>query len=314
MDRSRAVWGRDGPTSLRDVGYSSIGLDDSWQACGQGLNGSFHSKDGVPLVNDKFPNMSAMNEKAHLNNLTSGWYLNNCICPETGKLQPNWLPQMQGDVAALIRYGFDEVKLDSCGPSKDIALWERLINGTGKAIMIENCANNKSFFDLWQRQQPSTDGALLDPKRCPFNFYRSGSDGRATWDRMIRNLESQTTFERFSQPGCWSYADMLEAGLQNPQLQALRPESFPDPAKLFTQQNGVHMDQCCVLQWEGEAPPSFTTLGFCPNRVRDRGPKHLHAFWSPGSKWRTPPVALNRMAMWSLRTFTRGRQNSAAGP
>lgn len=43
----------------------------------------------------------------------------------------------QGDVDALISYGFDSVKLDGCGAQKDIDLWSRLINATGKAILIE---------------------------------------------------------------------------------------------------------------------------------------------------------------------------------
>ena len=64
----------------------------------------------------------------------------NCICEETGKLRRNWLRQMQGDVSALIRYGFDAVKLDGCGPANDTFLWAKLINATGKPIMIEHCA------------------------------------------------------------------------------------------------------------------------------------------------------------------------------
>ena len=40
VDRSRTVDGK--PTSLLDLGYNRIGLDDSWQECGAGVNGSFH--------------------------------------------------------------------------------------------------------------------------------------------------------------------------------------------------------------------------------------------------------------------------------
>ena len=63
------------PTSLYDLGYSSIGLDDGWQACGQGVNGSYHDKDGNPLVNKaKFPSLSEMTSKGHAANVTMGWY------------------------------------------------------------------------------------------------------------------------------------------------------------------------------------------------------------------------------------------------
>ena len=61
VDRSRLVEGK--PTSLLDLGYESVGLDDAWQACGKGVNGSFHNADGEPLVNlQTFPNLTAMNE------------------------------------------------------------------------------------------------------------------------------------------------------------------------------------------------------------------------------------------------------------
>ena len=31
------------------AGYDRIGMDDNWQACGAGINGSFHSAAGAPL-------------------------------------------------------------------------------------------------------------------------------------------------------------------------------------------------------------------------------------------------------------------------
>ena len=74
VDRSRLVSGK--PTSLLDLGYTSVGLDDAWQACGTGINGSFHDKDGNPLVNlATFPNLTAMNAYAHSKGVKSGWYL-----------------------------------------------------------------------------------------------------------------------------------------------------------------------------------------------------------------------------------------------
>ena len=46
-DKSRSVGGV--PTSLIELGYDRIGMDDNWQACGAGINGSFHDAKGVPL-------------------------------------------------------------------------------------------------------------------------------------------------------------------------------------------------------------------------------------------------------------------------
>ena len=89
-DRSRMVDGK--PTSLLDLGYDRIGMDDGWQACGTGLNGSFHAADGQPLWNTtKFPDVRAMNDKAHALGLKTDWYINNCICSEhVGQLPPGF--------------------------------------------------------------------------------------------------------------------------------------------------------------------------------------------------------------------------------
>ena len=71
-DRSRLVDGR--PTSLLELGYDHIGLDDAWQACGMGINGSFHAADGTPLWDTaRFPDVRAMNEKIHQLGLKSDW-------------------------------------------------------------------------------------------------------------------------------------------------------------------------------------------------------------------------------------------------
>ena len=71
-DRSRFVDGK--PTSLLDLGFDRIGMDDNWQACGAGINGSFHAADGTPLWDTaRFPDVRAMNEKIHQLGLKSDW-------------------------------------------------------------------------------------------------------------------------------------------------------------------------------------------------------------------------------------------------
>ncbi len=67
--------------SLAGVGYTDVGLDDGWQACGAGFDGSFHYKNGTPIVNTTlFPSLKNMTDHDHSLNLTAGWYGNNCIC------------------------------------------------------------------------------------------------------------------------------------------------------------------------------------------------------------------------------------------
>ena len=65
--RSRSVDGK--PTSLCDLGYCDVGLDDNWQACGSpdaapGMH--YHDIHGNPLVNkQRFPDFKAMTDYAH---------------------------------------------------------------------------------------------------------------------------------------------------------------------------------------------------------------------------------------------------------
>ena len=55
-----------GQPSLLEVGYSHIGIDDGWQACGKGVNGSFHDANGRPIIDlERFPDMRAMNIQSH---------------------------------------------------------------------------------------------------------------------------------------------------------------------------------------------------------------------------------------------------------
>jgi hypothetical protein len=69
---------RNGNPSLLQMGYNHIGIDDGWQACGTGINGSFHDKEGKPLINKtRFPDMRAMNRQAHAKGVKMGWYANN---------------------------------------------------------------------------------------------------------------------------------------------------------------------------------------------------------------------------------------------
>jgi hypothetical protein len=47
----------------------------------------------------------------------------------------------QRDVAALRRFNFDGLKLDSCSMWNNLTQWNELINASGtKPILLENCA------------------------------------------------------------------------------------------------------------------------------------------------------------------------------
>eukprot|EP01064_Diplonema_japonicum_P031122 TRINITY_DN546_c5_g1_i1.p1 TRINITY_DN546_c5_g1~~TRINITY_DN546_c5_g1_i1.p1 ORF type:complete len:454 (+),score=117.55 TRINITY_DN546_c5_g1_i1:70-1362(+) len=202
--------------SLLDVGYVSVGLDDNWQACGAGVNGSFHDEQGNPIINLKtFPDMKAMTSHGHSLGLKVGWYMNNCICRETTFTNDTYIAlHMEASAAAVANFEFDGVKLDGCGQFMNLTWWGALLNATGRPIMIENCHWGRTY----PGQHPPTDAVCTGttaPSDCPYNFYRSSGDIRPEWLRVMNNLQTVIEFEGRtprSIPGAWAYPDMLEVG------------------------------------------------------------------------------------------------------
>jgi alpha-galactosidase len=111
------------PTSLCDLGYCDVGLDDNWQNCNAGTGGNhYHDDDGNPIMNyDRFPDMKSMVDHAHKLGLTAGWYGNNCICSDHNSGDRKFY---EGDAKALREFGFDGFKLDGCGAQTDMQLWD----------------------------------------------------------------------------------------------------------------------------------------------------------------------------------------------
>ena len=71
VNRSRKVDGK--PTSLLDLGYKDVGLDNGWQSC-TGDKYMYHNESGYPIVNQqRFPSMSNMTAHAHSLGLTMSW-------------------------------------------------------------------------------------------------------------------------------------------------------------------------------------------------------------------------------------------------
>jgi hypothetical protein len=135
VDKSRLVDGR--PTSLAELGWDLVAMDDGWQKCncssrgdldgslpmcgncmstGACTNGncgggcSYHDDNGTDWPNvdvRRFPDMSGLVKYGHDLGLRVGSYLNNCICAEGGR-SPTHYTQ---DVAWLIHNKFDGVKV-----------------------------------------------------------------------------------------------------------------------------------------------------------------------------------------------------------
>ncbi|CAK9045411.1 Alpha-galactosidase (Alpha-D-galactoside galactohydrolase) (Melibiase) [Durusdinium trenchii] len=214
LDQSRSVDGK--PTSLAQLGFDWISMDDGWQRCNCsvrqdldptlptcdgnlcfGGHCSWHDASGRPRVRpDRFPDMKKLVDYGHARQLKVGTYLNNCICNEHGE------PHYEEDVAWMVHeMGFDGVKIDNCGSSTNVTHWAELINRTGKALRIENCHNSWPDFKTGV---------------CPMNFFRTGGDISADISSILNEayatVDAADLPEPRSGPGCWAYPDMSEVG------------------------------------------------------------------------------------------------------
>ena len=74
--KNRTVKGWDGKVSLCDLGYCAAGIDEGWEGCGLGVNGTQHYLNGTPATNPKlFPDMKGLVAYGHKKGLKMGWYL-----------------------------------------------------------------------------------------------------------------------------------------------------------------------------------------------------------------------------------------------
>ena len=125
VDKSRSVNGV--PTSLAELGYDLIAMDDGWQKCNAGPAGvGFHDTKGRPIVDTaKFPSMKSMTAKASSLGITPGFYINNCMCKETRPACASVSGKdtcFEGDVEATLELGFRSVKVCSLPRSCALSL------------------------------------------------------------------------------------------------------------------------------------------------------------------------------------------------
>ena len=187
-----------GGASLLDAGYVDLGIDEGWEGCGQGFNGTQHTIYGWPVVDTtKFPDMNETVAYIHGKGLRAGFYFNGCACGEPVERLINY----EGDAAESAATNFDSVKLDSCGAQRNLTLYYELMDryAAPKKVMIENCHQGGN--------PPTPDGW------CPYHTFRTSGDIINTFDRVLGNLQTTLPFLAYndqlksslSRPGCWAY-------------------------------------------------------------------------------------------------------------
>lgn len=213
----------DSDKSLAELGFDRIGVDDGWQACGDGKNGSFHDEAGYPLVNKtRFPDLKGLVSDLHAMGLKVDWYMNNCWCSEPEL--DTWLSSggnPDKDVEFLVEMGLDGVKVDGCGPAHDIQKWSKLVRSALSEMLLENCANNGPFrwhTEYMPAELPGWVPATPDDVEAGgFNMYRVSRDIAPQFYSAMRNLQRMEPFlSKLSRPGLWAFPDNLEIANKAP--------------------------------------------------------------------------------------------------
>ena len=200
-----------GGGSLLASGYGDFGIDDGWEACGLGVNGSYHDPDGFPMINTtRFPNMAAIPTAGAVLNITTGWYMNACGCG-AGEHALS-APHYREDAFTAAALGFRGLKVDSCGNEPNISAWAAALTaaheaGIGVPVVLENCNDDMPF-----RPSKRPDGTV----DCPYNFFRTSIDGAPNFRSTIWNVYQTLPFLDVSSPGCFAYPDMLTIGIPAP--------------------------------------------------------------------------------------------------
>lgn len=125
--------------------------------------------------------------------------------------------------------GFDEVKVDNCGLSRNVTRWAELFNSTGKPVRIENCHNS-----------------VPDPQRpedCPMHMYRSGGDIGASFDSILG--EAPACRSRGRRVLQLSGIRQLRAGASCYRPPARRPHAPPLPTRAPPPARGPSVRPCC---------------------------------------------------------------------
>lgn len=198
--------------SLLDLGYKSIGLDDGWQVCGP--HGYHDKTTGKPIVNlTRFPDLRAMTAYARKKGVSMGWYHNNCGCHGSADVG-----REVEDAIATVAYGFEGIKVDSCGPETNMTTWRNALDAALAAqhggpanltrIHLENCRNYEYTRNVTMSSM------------CAFDTFRTTEDNSPDFLSIMGNLLTNAARPGsgaggagglpVSHPGCFAYPDMLE--------------------------------------------------------------------------------------------------------
>lgn len=195
-------------TGMRDIGYTHVNVDGSWQG-ERDANGVLHP-------NARFPDMKGLGEYIHSKGLKFGMYSG------PGPLTCGGDPASYGheyqDAKMFASWGVDFLKYDLCSfrkvmrekapgdPAKQVELMKqayakmhRALLSTGRPIVYSLCQYGLDYVWKWG---PQVGG----------NMWRTSHDIKDDYITMAEIGFSQAGLSKYAGPGHWNDPDMLQIG------------------------------------------------------------------------------------------------------
>ncbi len=193
-------------SGMRDVGYTYINIDDTWEG-GRDAQGNIQT-------NSKFPDMKALADFVHSKGLKLGIY--SSPGDKTCAGFEGSLGHEAQDAKTYAAWGIDYLKYDLCGLGKvmkaaptpeaahqimvDAYIKMRdALRSTGRPIVYSLCQYGNDAVWEW--------GASVGG-----NLWRTTGDIYDNYARMAEIGFGQAGLARFAGPGHWNDPDMLEVG------------------------------------------------------------------------------------------------------
>lgn len=213
-------------TGLKDAGYQYVDIDVGWFFNKRDANGNMLADQ------DRFPGgMKALADYIHGKGLKAGIYTD---VGEKGCGQGGSSPvYYERDARLFAEWGYDLVKVDSCGAKKDTATMRSLYGQFSEAMRK---APRRMVFSICS--QGEGDPWLWGPYMG--NYWRVGHDAdyynwinpedNYIWEGVLYEFDRAAAHPEIAGPGHWNDPDMLpiggvaNGGKPQPRGQVLTPE------------------------------------------------------------------------------------------
>lgn len=192
-------------TGLRDLGYTYVNIDDCWQAPTRDARGNLR---GDPV---RFPSgMKALADYIHSRGLKAGIYATpgRRTCANIWNKYPGQLGSMgheEQDARTFARWGYDFVKYDWCMANKDGLTQQESFTRFGKAL---KATRRPIIYSI--HSEPNLPVLAWRPQVA--HMWRTTPDIKDNWTSMIGTGMINAFGQRYTGPGSWNDADMLEVG------------------------------------------------------------------------------------------------------